>query len=464
MERQVNFNLSADSIQAFAAEVKQQAHLTCYYIPTSFDTLRITLKGRMRIKDALDKLYSNDFKFYYACDGKGNLYLTRDQELSMQLGQMPSPFMKKIFAGRNAPVKVKNGRRSPVPPPAAQTKSTIVDFDENKLFTIGNYQNSLAYATITGYIRHRNTGEGISHASIAISDLQAKTITDAYGYYTITLPKGRHTLMITCIGMADARRQIDVRGSGQLNIQLHDYVTSLKGVTIASSKSHNILDPQMGASKVELKTLKQVPALLGEADILRVLQTLPGVTSAGEGSTGLNVRGGNVDQNLVLLDGATIYNPSHFFGFFSGFNSDLVKDAELYKSSIPVKYGSRLSSVLEVLTREGNRNKFSGSGGIGPLSGHLSLEGPVGNKTAFLVGARSTYSDWTLQLLPDQYKNSRAGFYDANLKITSDLNDHNSLFIAGYISGDRFRLDGDTLYRYGNRNGIVKWKHIFNAH
>ncbi|PUZ21606.1 Outer membrane receptor proteins, mostly Fe transport [Chitinophaga costaii] len=461
----IQLDLNATPFSTFRQAIEQQAHITCYYIPEHFDTLKITLKGTMKIKEALDTIYAG-FKFYYACDDKDHLYLTRDQELSMQLGY-PTLTHNRFTTHPVAlprPANAKKAQHPAVKAQVAPTHSAILDFDENKVFTIGSNQSTQGYATVTGYVRHRNTGEGIGHASIAISDMQTKTMTDAYGYYTITLPKGRHTLMITCIGLADARRQIDIRGAGQLNIQLHDYVTSLKGVTIASSKSHNILDPEMGVAKIDIRALKQVPALMGEADILRVLQTLPGVTSAGEGSTGLNVRGGNVDQNLVLLDGATIYNPSHFFGFFSGFNADLVKDAELYKSSIPVKYGSRLSSVLEVLTREGNRNKFSGSGGIGPLSGHLSLEGPMGSKTSFLVGARSTYSDWTLQLLPDQYKNSRAGFYDANLKITSDLNDHNSLFVAGYISGDRFRLDGDTLYRYGNLNGIVKWKHIFNPH
>ncbi|HEY0272273.1 MAG TPA: TonB-dependent receptor, partial [Chitinophaga sp.] len=259
-------------------------------------------------------------------------------------------------------------------------------------------------------------------------------------------------------------RQVALHGDGKLQVIMHDYVQSLRGVTIAGEKSSNVRSTAMGVQKIDIQTIKLVPSPMGEADILRVLQMLPGVTSAGEGSTGLNVRGGNVDQTLVLLDGATVYNPAHFFGFFSAFNPDVIKDAALYKSSIPVRYGSRLASVLDVITREGNQHKFSGSGGIGPLNGHVTLEGPIGGKTTFIAGARASYSDWILHLLKDpQYQRSSAGFYDGNLKITSSWNDHNTLYLSGYISNDRFKLDGDTLYRYGNQNGILRWKHVFNS-
>lgn len=460
LDQQVTFDISAGHIEDMANQIRQQTQSNCYYIPENFDTVAIRLNGKMKIRDAFEKVFPKLSHVYITADPDGNIYITRNQELSMAIGQkgnLAKGHPRKMPPGKN--------KRTPVVPPgeASSLTKSFVDFDENKLFTVGTLNNNLGYATVIGYVRHRNTGEGVGHASIYISDIPgAKAMADSYGYFTITIPKGRHTLMISCIGLSDARRQIELRGNGQLNILMHEFVTSLRAVTVGGGKTNNINAPSMSITRMDIKTIRQIPALLGEADVLRAIQTLPGVTSVGEGTTGLNVRGGNVDQNLVLLDGTTVYNPSHFFGFFSGFNSDLIKDAELYKASIPVRYGSRLSSVLEVLTREGNRKKLSGSGGIGPLSAHLTLEGPIGGKTTFLVGGRSTYSDWTLKLLPDQYKDSRAGFYDANVKLTSELNDNNSLYVSLYNSGDRFRLNGDTTYRYGNLNGVLKWRHLFN--
>ncbi|MEP6595795.1 MAG: TonB-dependent receptor plug domain-containing protein, partial [Ginsengibacter sp.] len=209
--------------------------------------------------------------------------------------------------------------------------------------------------------------------------------------------------------------------------------------------------------------IKQVPVVFGEADILRVVLTLAGVKSVGEASTGLNVRGGSTDQNLILFNDATIYNPSHFFGLFSAFNPEVVKDVELYKSSIPAKYGGRLSSVLEINSREGNKKNIAGTAGIGLLTSRLTLEGPlVKDKSSFIIGARTTYANWLLNLLPDQYKNSKAGFYDINVNISRQANKNNSLYLTAYLSKDNFNLNSDTSYNYGNNNISLKWKHIFN--
>jgi outer membrane receptor protein involved in Fe transport len=191
--------------------------------------------------------------------------------------------------------------------------------------------------------------------------------------------------------------------------------------------------------------------------------TLPGVQSVGEATTGFNVRGGAADQNLILFNGATIYNPSHFFGFFSAFDPDIVKDIELYKSSIPEKYGGRLSSVLDVTDRDGNKKLFTGTAGIGLLTSRFNIEGPIiKDKTSFIFGGRTTYSDWLLSLLPEAYKHSSASFYDLNLGITSQLDDKNTIYLMGYMSSDNFRLNSDTTYAYSNKNANIKWKHNFN--
>jgi hypothetical protein len=248
-----------------------------------------------------------------------------------------------------------------------------------------------------------------------------------------------------------------------MNIEMKKQVMTLKKVIVSAEKASNIKSLQMGLQKLDIKTIKQVPVVFGEADILKVALTMPGVQTVGEASTGLNVRGGSADQNLILFNDATIYNPSHFFGMFSAFNPEVVKDVELYKSSIPAKYGGRLSSVLEVNSREGNKKDFAGSAGVGLLTSRLNIEGPlIKDKSSFIFGARTTYANWLLNLLPDQYKNSRASFYDLNLNISHQINKKNDLYLTAYMSNDHFNLNNDTTYGYDSKNISLKWKHVFN--
>jgi hypothetical protein len=345
------------------------------------------------------------------------------------------------------------------------TNNTKKNIQPNKLYIIGerSSSNSQGPRTITGFILDNNTGEPVIGASVHVEKTEIAAVSDQYGYYTISLPKGRHTLSIQSIGMKDTKREVMVNGDGKFNIEMQTQVIALKKVVVSAEKARNIRSLQMGVQKIDIKTVKQVPVVFGEADILRVVLTLPGVKSVGEASTGLNVRGGSTDQNLILFNDATIYNPSHFFGLFSAFNPEVVKDVELYKGSIPAKYGGRLSSVLEINSREGNKKNIKGSAGVGLLTSRLTLEGPlIKNKSSFIVGARTTYANWLLNLLPDQYKNSKAKFYDVNVNISHEINKKNSLYLTAYISKDNFNLNSDTSYNYGNNNISLKWKHIFN--
>ena len=264
--------------------------------------------------------------------------------------------------------------------------------------------------------------------------------------------------------MKATKRQLILYSNGKLTIEIKDDVQTLKRVIVVAEKNSNVRRLQMGIERISIKTIKQLPALLGEPDVLRVILTLPGVTSVGEASAGFNVRGGSTDQNLVLFNDATIYNPSHLFGFFSAFNADVIKNADLFKSSIPEKYGGRLSSVLDVTTRDGNNKKWTGNTGIGLLTTKFMVEGPlVIDKTSILIGGRTTYSNWLLARLPgSDYSNSRAFFYDLNLQITHTINAKNSLYFTFYSSSDKFRLNDDTTYRYSNQNLVLKWKHVFN--
>ena len=301
-------------------------------------------------------------------------------------------------------------------------------------------------------------------ASISVDTLSISKSTDQFGYYSLSLPKGRHIIRFSSAGMKDTRRQVMVYSDGKLNIDMDEFVASLKAVIVSADKTSNTRSVQMGVSKLNIQAIKQIPVVFGEADVLRVLLTLPGVTSVGEGSNGFNVRGGAADQNLILYNDATVYNPSHMFGFFSAFDPDLVKSVELYKSAIPEKYGGRLSSVLDVDVKDGNNKKWTGSAGISPLTSKFSIEGPIQkDKTSVIAGFRTTYSDWLLNQIPSSnYSNSTANFYDASIHLSHIINAKNTLYLMGYMSSDKFNLDGDTTYAYANRNANLKWKHNFS--
>ncbi|MEO6977882.1 MAG: carboxypeptidase-like regulatory domain-containing protein, partial [Mucilaginibacter sp.] len=336
---------------------------------------------------------------------------------------------------------------------------------ENKIYPIGIATNTLkpGNATLSGYVRDIRSGEPVSGASIYILALKTGIVTDQFGYFSINMPRGRQTIVIKGAGMKDTRRQIMLYSNGELTVELQNEVISLKEVKISSEKVANVRGVEMGVTRLDIKSIKQVPAVFGEADVLRVVLTLPGVQSVGEASTGFNVRGGSADQNLILLNDATIYNPSHFFGFFSAFDPDIIQDVQLYKSSIPEKFGGRLSSVLDITEREGNKKKFTGSAGIGLITSRLNIEGPLdSNKTSFIFGARATYADWLLKALPKAYANSGASFYDINFNLSHQVDNKNNLYLTTYFSNDGFKLNSDTSYKYGNRNVSLKWKHNFS--
>lgn len=336
---------------------------------------------------------------------------------------------------------------------------------ENKLFPVGRQTNHIrkGKATIAGYVYDQKTGEAVSGAVVRTKEPEVVAVTDQYGYYSMTLPRGRHLLYLRAIGMFDTKRHVMLYSNGRFDIHLEERIIPLKVIEVNAEKSRNVKSTQMGLNKMSIKAIKQIPAVFGEVDILRAVLALPGVLNAGEASTGFNVRGGATDQNLILFNGNTIYNPSHFFGFFSAFDADVVKEVELYKSNIPARYGGRLSSVLNVVTNEGNKKELKGSAGIGPLTGKVYLEGPlIKDKTSFIAGFRTTYSDWLMRYLPEQYREAGASFYDGTLGISHKINDRNNLYFTGYLSQDHFNLSGDTVYGYQNRNANLKWKHQFN--
>jgi hypothetical protein len=451
----IDIDFKQANIFQIVTDLKVKTGYQFYYDPAQFDSLKVTLAiSQKPLGFILDKLFENTVYHYFITDDE-EVILTRNSKLSTEL---PPGFFNENTndVTKNVPATGYN---------TEDQKLTAEATTENKLYEIGIKTNAIkkGNANLEGYVRNIRSGEAISGVGIYNPETGTKTATDQFGHYSITLPRGRQTLILKSTGTKDTKRQIVLYASGKLNIQLEDKVTALKEVQISAEKVANVRGVEMGASRLDIKSIKQVPTAFGEADVLRVVLTLPGVQSVGEATTGFNVRGGSADQNLILLNDATIYNPSHFFGFFSAFNPDIVKDVELYKSTIPEKYGGRLSSVLDVTDREGNKEKFTGSAGIGLLTSRFNIEGPiVKDQTSFIFGARTTYSDWLLSLLPDAYHNSSASFYDLNLDINHKIDDKNSITITTYLSNDKFSLNGDTAYAYGNRNANIKWRHNYN--
>lgn len=325
--------------------------------------------------------------------------------------------------------------------------------------------------TLSGYIKDAGSGEILLGANVVAVEPLKGTVTNNYGFYSITLPKGEYTFKISYIGFVTIEEKINLNGPVRRNYELGSNAILQEEVVIQADRKDNTETTQMGIEKVNVKQIKKLPVLFGEVDILKILQLLPGVQSAGEGSSGFYVRGGGPDQNLVLLDEAIVYNTGHLLGFFSVFNADAINDVTLIKGGMPAQYGGRLSSVVDVTMREGNNKKFEATGGVGLISSRLTVEGPIQkNKSSFMLAGRRTYID----VLTKPFRqgntalaNSGYYFYDFNTKLNYTFSDKDRIFLSGYFGKDEFSFqseDGGFGFElpYGNQTGSLRWNHLFN--
>jgi len=328
-------------------------------------------------------------------------------------------------------------------------------------FFVANSIKAQEKFTISGTLKDGKSTETLFGANVYISELKIGTNTNEYGFYSLTIPKGEYTLKISYLGFGTLEEKISVTQNIKKDFALTENNQTLEEVKVESYKKRSeIKNSEMSVNKLSIQTIKKMPAVLGEVDIIKSILQLPGVTNAGEGQSGFNVRGGSADQNLILLDEATIYNSSHLFGFFSVFNSDAIKDLKLYKGGIPARFGGRLSSVLDIYQKEGNKEEYKYTGGIGLISSRLMAEGPIsGGRGSFLVAGRGTYGHLFLKLANN--KNS-AYFYDLNTKLNYKLNDKNTLFLSGYFGRDQFDLSGGFINTYGNSFANLRWNHLFS--
>jgi len=324
-------------------------------------------------------------------------------------------------------------------------------------------------ATISGFVRDARNGESLTGAVIYPKENPSVGITsNSYGYFSLSLPTGEYSLIVQFLGYKTKIIALELKENVKLNFEMEEESIALKEITITGEKNNiNVVQSEL-ISKINIKEIQNIPVILGEKDILKTIQLLPGVTPAGEGNAGFYVRGGGVDQNLILLDEAPVYNHSHLLGFFSTFNSDAIKDITLYKGGFPAEYGGRLSSVVDIKMNEGNNKEYHISGGIGIIASRLAVEGPIfKNKGSFMIAARRTYADIFLRLLSSKGADSTASkstlyFYDLNLKANYQFSDKDRLYFSCYLGRDNFNLGGVLGLNWGNVTATTRWNHIIN--
>lgn len=322
--------------------------------------------------------------------------------------------------------------------------------------------------TVSGYIYDDLTGETLIGTTVQIEGTYTGALANVYGFYSLTVPAGKHTLLYSSVGYGVHKEEIDISSNQVIDIRMRPYTKLLNEVVVtAEEEDENVTVNKMGHSQISAKTISKIPALMGEVDVLRTLKLLPGVQMTSETSSGFSVRGGGYDQNLILLDEAVVYNPSHLFGFFSTFNNDAIKNVEFYKGNIPARYGGRLSSLVDIRMKEGNNQKFTGSGGISPIASRLTLEVPiVKDKGSIIVSGRRTYADIIARAVNKRARNATLFFYDLNMKANYTINDKNRVYVSGYLGKDTFGFKSDAFnpaFKWGNITNTIRWNHVFNS-
>lgn len=459
----ISVDMQQVSFSEFIEEIEKQTGFLFYYDPVFVEGLQISVQVSQKRLDQILEAVLKPNDLFFSIDDYKRVFITTFARILTHL-PVDSVFNDSTGTREKSASRVQVSNRL-IGDYVDSVRSKNLSAIENKIFQFGDpYSAKPGTKMLTGYLKSINTGEPISQATLKVVGQNVNVQPDQNGFFRVPITTEHATLTVSSVGKSETQRQLLMYSDGRLDIELDDIVYSLNEVVVSVEQGVNVRRVSMGIEKINAQTLKQAPAVLGEADVIRVILTLPGVQTVGESTTGFNVRGGATDQNLVYFNDATVFNPSHFFGFFSGFNADVINTAELYKSSIPARYGGRLSSVLDITAKSGTKNKVSGSGGIGLLTGRFMLEGPIGAATTFVVGGRSTYSDWLLNLIPaENYKNSSAGFYDGNILVSHQLNEKNAIYLTGYHSSDHFSLRTDTTYQYKNSNFNIKWNRIHSS-
>jgi hypothetical protein len=449
-------NFTNKSLKDILLEVEAQTPYSFFFLDewVENETLTITYDS-LGLEEVLRMVLASTSLNYYNKEDERRIFIVNN---TLIYDDLPIGFF-----GNGEPVSQESASvgRSNAPPPTfynedirqAQRKYAVVRIGKN------DPNNLRTTYTLTGKAINNATGEPIPDLTVRVKDADTFAITDSNGNFSLPLPSGYTILVIRAMGISATEREVVMYNDGSLDLLLEEGLQQLDEVVVQADAARNVEEANTGSEQIESEASKNIPLVLGERDILQVAKALPGISSAGEGATGLNVRGGKPDQNLVLLDDAVIYNPQHFFGIFQALNPFTTKGVDIYKGAMPVEFGGRLSSVFDIRTKNGNVEKLSGEGSIGPVTGNLALEIPVvKDKSSLVVGARGAYADWILRSLDEpSLNNSNASFFDGILKYHHKINDGNEVKATAYYSRDAFSITSDSLYNYDNRLFSLRW-------
>ncbi len=454
----INLNSSDVPFEIVISEIESQTGSTFFYEEQWVDSIVVSIReSNAELPSVLKVLEDQTGMYYFEMDNQ--IIVTHKSRI------IDKPRILNDFV---------DSRTQSVQEGLIFSREYLTDQENNskRVVEIGNKDLLIAggNSTVAGIVRESASGNPIEGALVYVEDPFTSAATDENGFYSLRIPNGKNKLLVQFVGMHPTTRNLVLFSDGSLNISMEVEVIALQEVMISANAEQNVESVQMGVERINIESVKEVPVLLGEKDILKVATTLPGVQQVGEGAAGFNVRGGKSDQNLFMINRSPIYNTSHFFGFFSVFNSDVIQNMQLYRSDIPAQYGGRLSSVFDIEIKQANNQEFHGKGSLSPITSALTLEIPIWKeKTSLLVGGRTTYSNWILQQSRnDQFRENRVSFNDFVLQLDHQANENNLITATAYRSSDQFRLISDTLFsfsdfRYINENLSLNWTHRFGS-
>ena len=457
----ISINFTEAKIGEVLQRIEAHSSYQFYYVDEWLGNQRVSGSYQdAAITEILEDLFVNTILNFYILDGK-KVLLTQNNII---YDQLPKGFFQRSNQQDSQLIEAGDDRESLNPVFVADERlpkqREVETLRIGKETLIGQKQEY----TLSGYVKNAKTGKPIPDLSLVIRNRKIGTVTDDNGFYEITLPAGENLFETKALGIESQQKRVLIYNDGQLDFNLNESIEQLDEVVVEADKTKNVEEEITGSTTIESEETKDIPMVLGERNILSVATTLPGITNAGEGASGLNVRGGKTDQNLILLDDGVVYNPTHFFGIFQALNPFVTKGVDIYKGNVPAEFGGRLSSVFDITTIDGNVDTFSGEASLGPVTANLMLEIPlVKEKSSLVLGGRGAYSDWILQSLDEaSLKNSSASFYDVVANYTHKINENNQIKATGYYSKDAFSITSDSLYGYSNRLFTFAWKHKFN--
>jgi hypothetical protein len=455
-ENKLSLRFSHILFKELADTIEKSIPVKIYYSDKWVDSLFLDIRAD---NDSLKNLFDKSLKntgFFFIITDDNKLILSKGYPIKTNFTREYYEHLKKKASRQDTTQYFQT---------PAEKESAVIN-DEYRIFKIGKPSSLQAggTASISGTINNPGTEEPLPGVIVYVAKLKAGAVTNQAGYYSLELPKGQYQIEYRMIGFKSVKRNVILYSNGILDVGMVQSTNQLREVVVSANKENNVQNLHMGIEKMSIKMIKQIPMGMGEADIFKSSLLLPGVQSVGEAAVGYNIRGGSTDQNLILFDGAPIINPSHFFGFFSSFNSDIIEDVTLYKSVIPARYGGRVSSVMDITLKEGSRDRFNLSGGISPFTARLMVETPLfGKKSSLIISARATYSDWILGMLRDvRLQKSSAQFNDVEGLYTLSINAKNSVSVSGYISNDDFNYYQQYGIRYMNLSSTIRWKHSYS--